>query len=41
MKGKVRTFMKVVYENDFLEDFQGPGGGIGGDDEDQGELLQS
>lgn len=21
-KGKVRTFMKVVYENDFLEDFQ-------------------
>jgi len=24
LKGKVRTFMKVLYENDFLEDFAAP-----------------
>lgn len=41
LKGKVRTFMKVVYENDFLEDFQNANGQAESDEDgDGGEGLR-
>jgi hypothetical protein len=42
-KGKVNTFMKVVYENDFMEDFQNANmnGGPAGDDSSDNGLRSS
>lgn len=42
-KGKVHTYMKVVYENDFLEDFNNAnanGNGIASDDNGENQVIE-